>query len=285
MTARIASIATYLNEQRNSFGAAIEPHLDEIEMGFIAVQRLLEKTRIDAKDIDRIIFTSAGIRHVFPSAAAAIADRLNIHCNSFDINAGCTGMNQAIEVASNLNGETLVVCADNLSKTIDENDPTHFALRRFADGAAAVLVSHDLPGHEIIASFGETRAFFHQYYSASDGKIIRELPSDLKKSLSDTYLKSWYEIISKLLQFSDKDSTPKIFCNQGDVKLFEPLVDKLGMNMEDIITTSHGHAGGADALIGLSTHANILGDNAIILTSGVGFHFHGIILGVGQCKV
>lgn len=285
MTARIASIATYLNEQRNGFGAAIEPHLNEVDMGFIAVQRLLEKTRISALDIDRIIFTSAGIRHVFPSYAAAIADRLNINCNSFDINAGCTGMNQAIEVASNLNGETLVVCADNLSRTIDENDPTHFALRRFADGAAAVLVSHKLPGHEILASFGETHASFHQYYSASDGKIIRELPSELKSSLSDTYLKSWYEIISKLLQFSDNDANPTIFCNQGDIKLFEPLVERLGMSMENIIITSHGHAGGADALIGLSDHANIIDRNAIILTSGVGFHFHGIILGVGQCKV
>ena len=52
-----------------------------------------------------------------------------------------------------------------------------------------------------------------------------------------------------------------------------------------IIITSHGHAGGADALILLISHTDMMGKNAIVLTRGTGFHFQGIISGVGQCRV
>ena len=279
MKASIVSIATHVGSTINEFGAAVEPYYDEIEMGVCVAKKVMEKRPPNTCQISAIIFASAGIRHIFPSAAAAIGERLGLTCSSFDITAGCAAMGQAIELASNMDGLILVISADNLSKTISSAEPNHFALRKFADGAVALLVSSDgAIGHRILATNGQTHAFCHQYYGSENGIVKRNLPVEIKPKLSEEYLNAWASITHNLLNECPNIDNFEIFCNQGDQKIFKPLAEKLKMPQIRINQTGHGHAGGADPWIGLITNKPPNGSYVILLSSGIGFHFHGILL-------
>nr|WP_295033959.1 hypothetical protein [Shewanella sp.] len=195
--------------------------------------------------------------------------------------AGCAGVGQAIELASSMEGMILIISADNLSRTIDSEEPSHFALRQFADGAVGIIVSHNaVSGHRIVATNGQTNASFHQYYRSVNGVVKRNLPPEVKPLLSAAYLDAWTSITRKLLVKSLDTEQLWIFCNQGDKKLFEPLIDALDFPDVQLVNTNHGHAGGADPWIGLMADTPPKGSQAILLSSGIGFHFHGILLEV-----
>lgn len=286
MVARIAAMATYVGKEKSGYGTAIEPDLDEIAMGKLVAEKALSKLPLEPSEVTTVIFASAGIRAMFPSAAAEITGYLSLNCKSFDILAGCASFSQAIEIASRMNGLVLVVTADTLSRTVNTKDPSHSALTSFADGAAAVLISHDaLPGHRIMQAFGETQSFCHSYYGSQHGVIQRSLPSALKPRLREAYLNAWSSITTKLMNDIPEDIGPWVFCNQGDQQLFLPFKAKLERDVQSVIVTEHGHAGGADPWIGLMSHPCAKGQYAIMLASGIGFHFHGLLLEVGQCKV
>ncbi|MCK6263968.1 hypothetical protein KP803_11870 [Vibrio sp. ZSDE26] len=286
MVARIAAMATYIGQTKSASGTAIEPHLDEMAMGKLVADEVLCKIPIDRSSITMVIFASAGIRPIFPSGAASITAHLGLNCKSFDVLAGCGGFGQAIEIASLMDGSILVVTADTLSRTVSPNEPSHEPLKLFADGAAAVLISHDaLAGHRIINAFGETQPFCHSYYGASQGLVKRSLPPTLKPKLRDAYLNAWLSITRELINQITVKERPWVYCNQGDHQLFVPFMEEIKKDVQRIILTGHGHAGGADPWIGLMNHPLEQGQHAIMLASGIGFHFHGLLLEIGQCRV
>jgi 3-oxoacyl-[acyl-carrier-protein] synthase-3 len=278
MSVRIAALETYLGPDRNEFGAAVDSAQDEIEMAVSVARRAVARLPENAK-FDSIIFATCGIRQVFPSGAAAIADALGIDCPGFDVTAGCASMSIAMEVGARMPGSVLVVCSDNLSRTIDASDPSHAPLKSFGDGAAAAVIRRDAgPGPRLLAHRGKTLGRFRKFYGSKDGRLLRSIPADEKKELGEAYLSCWSEIGCELMALCPAGSVPWIYANQGDAKLFPRLAQALGLPEERVVRTEHGHAGGADPWVGLQLQPPPAGGLAILLGSGIGFTFHGTLL-------
>ena len=276
----IIALASHVGRARNQYGASIEPELDEIDLGLIVAREALNQLSKEQRNVDRIIFASSGIRQIFPCAAIEIASRLNQNCPAFDVSAACTSLGLAVESAASMKGRSLVIGADCMSRTIDSTDPSHRPLLTFADGAAAIVVDSDgqNQGQRIVGHHGLTDGRWRTFYGSEHGKLTRSLPREQKRHLRSCYISNWVQIIRHLRQLMPYSGRFRIYPNQGDKALFPALVSELGIAKDRIVATTHGHAGGADPWIGLDTCPLAAGESAILLSSGIGFEFHGILI-------
>lgn len=139
-------------------------------MGIKAVEGLLKKRGIDAKEIDLLICATVTPDMQFPATANLIADAIGGNNTfSFDINAACCGFLYALATAAKFveSGQykkVVVVGADKMSSIIDYTDRATCII--FGDGAGAVLLE---PSEEevgvmdsLLFSDGSGAQFLHQ---------------------------------------------------------------------------------------------------------------------------
>ncbi|MDF1499432.1 MAG: ketoacyl-ACP synthase III [Anaerolineales bacterium] len=116
-----------------------------------AACKALDRTDIDARDLDLIIVATSSPEHLFPATACLVQDNIGaVHAGAFDLSAACTGFifglnmaAQAIRTGSIQNA--LVIGSETLSRMVDWDDRTTCIL--FGDGAGAfVLQGSDEPG-------------------------------------------------------------------------------------------------------------------------------------------
>ena len=109
-----------------------------------AARAALAEAGAEASEIDLLICATVTPDMIFPTAAALMADTLELrNAAAYDLLAGCTGFMYAIAqaygmLASGLSKKALVVGADVLSKTLDWDDRSTVVL--FGDGAGAVVM-------------------------------------------------------------------------------------------------------------------------------------------------
>ncbi|MGD8553603.1 MAG: beta-ketoacyl-ACP synthase 3, partial [Anaerolineales bacterium] len=111
----------------------------------------LDRTELDARDLDLVIVATSTPEHLFPATACLVQDSIGaINAGAFDLSAACTGFifalnmaAQAIQTGSIENA--LVIGSETLSKLVNWDDRSTCIL--FGDGAGAfVLQSSDEPG-------------------------------------------------------------------------------------------------------------------------------------------
>jgi 3-oxoacyl-[acyl-carrier-protein] synthase-3 len=116
-----------------------------------AACRALDRTDIDARDIDLIIVATSSPEHLFPATACLVQDNIGaINAGAFDLSAACTGFiyglnmaGQAIRTGSIQNA--LVIGSETLSRLVNWDDRSTCIL--FGDGAGAfILQGSDEPG-------------------------------------------------------------------------------------------------------------------------------------------
>ncbi|AMW99579.1 3-oxoacyl-[acyl-carrier-protein] synthase III C-terminal domain-containing protein [Rummeliibacillus stabekisii] len=123
-----------------------DPNETPLTMGIKAVNAVLEKTKLTAKDLDMIIFTSQTPETTLPSNAIRLFDAIKPKAETivYDLNANCAGMTVALEQVSHyMKSNTslqyaLIVGADYWSLISDPEDPLCYTC--FADGAAAMII-------------------------------------------------------------------------------------------------------------------------------------------------
>ncbi|MCL2577675.1 MAG: ketoacyl-ACP synthase III [Defluviitaleaceae bacterium] len=107
-----------------------------------AARIALEKANLSPQEIEMIICPTIAGDFSFPSLACCLAQRLNVKCPAFDINAACSGFIYGLEIAESLISKyknILIVGADMMSRLIDWNDRASCVL--FGDGAGACVVT------------------------------------------------------------------------------------------------------------------------------------------------
>tara|TARA_B100001750_G_scaffold240340_1_gene249899 strand:+ start:13679 stop:14665 length:987 start_codon:yes stop_codon:yes gene_type:complete len=109
-----------------------------------AIEGLLKKKNINAKEIDLIICATATPDMLFPSTACIVADKIKaVNAFCFDLMAACSGFLFSLDAASKYieSGKykkIIVVGADKMSSIVDYTDRKTCVL--FGDGAGAVLL-------------------------------------------------------------------------------------------------------------------------------------------------
>jgi 3-oxoacyl-[acyl-carrier-protein] synthase-3 len=123
------------------------------DMAYRASVQALEKSRLDAGDIDAIIVTTTTPDAVMPSTACILQDKLGLRgIPAFDINAACSGWLYGISIArgfiaSGTAGNVLVAGVELQSRLLDKSDKGTYFL--FGDGAGATVVSGKVGGHPL----------------------------------------------------------------------------------------------------------------------------------------
>lgn len=114
------------------------------DMAVHAVNGLLEKRGIDAKEIDLIVFCTTTPDFVFPAAANLLADKIGAtNAWGFDLQAACSGFifgltTGAQFIESGKHKKVLVVGGDKMSSIINYEDRTTCII--FGDGCGCVLL-------------------------------------------------------------------------------------------------------------------------------------------------
>ncbi len=123
------------------------------DLAYKAAYRALQKTELDAKDIDLIICATITPDSFMPSVACMVQQRLGAtRAAAFDLSAACSGLIYGIACAASfietgMYQNILVIGAETLSKALDWTDRSTCVL--FGDGAGAVILSASHSGKGI----------------------------------------------------------------------------------------------------------------------------------------
>jgi 3-oxoacyl-[acyl-carrier-protein] synthase-3 len=113
-------------------------------LGINAVKEMIEKTKIDPKDIDLLIFATVTADMTFPATANIVATAVGaVNAFSYDISAACSGFLFALTtgasfIESGMYKKVVIVGGDKMSAIMDYTDRTTCII--FGDGAGCVLL-------------------------------------------------------------------------------------------------------------------------------------------------
>lgn len=152
---RTALPLDYIRTTRNQdTRAALEAaEITNAEAGRRAAEMAIERSGFTTSDIGMVIAGSCAPDTVSPAESCAIANSLGVEAPSVDINSACTSLIAAVNLLSWMNPDkapevVLVVAAERLTTCVDYTDRTAAVL--WGDGAAAAVLSHQVPGRAVI---------------------------------------------------------------------------------------------------------------------------------------
>jgi len=138
-----------------------------------AVEGLLKKRGIEAKDLDLIIFCTSTPDMLFPATANILADKIGaINAWGYDLQAACSGFifgltTGAQFIESGKHKKVLVVGGDKMSSVVNYKDRNTCIL--FGDGCGAVLLEPNEEGNGVIDSLLKTDGSGGQYLNIKGG--------------------------------------------------------------------------------------------------------------------
>jgi 3-oxoacyl-[acyl-carrier-protein] synthase III len=113
-------------------------------LGIEAVKDLIQKTKLDPKEIDLIIFATVTADMTFPATANIVATAVGaVNAFSYDMGAACSGFIYGLAtgasfIESGRYKKVVVIGGDKMSAILDYTDRTTCII--FGDGAGAVLL-------------------------------------------------------------------------------------------------------------------------------------------------
>jgi len=94
-------------------------HTSSLDLALGAYQNFIKKNKkFQTKNIHNLIFVTETNKFDFPGNSFLFASALNLNpkIGLYDLNFGCTGFVEALDLAYNLHGNSLIVCAETYSK-------------------------------------------------------------------------------------------------------------------------------------------------------------------------
>ena len=127
-----------------------DPNLGTSYLAIKAAEDLIQKKKLDPKEIDAVIVATATPDMMVASTAAYVASAIGAtEAFSFDLQAACSGFlygmsSAAAYIASGMYRKVLLIGADKMSSIIDYQDRATCII--FGDGAGAVLFEPNQDG-------------------------------------------------------------------------------------------------------------------------------------------
>jgi len=113
-----------------------------LDLALTAYKNFLRKNKnFDTKNVKNLVFVTETNNYNFPGNSFLFASKLNFDPKTklFDLNAGCTGFVDALDLAYKLNGNSLIICAETYSKHIKKFDRSTSPL--FSDGGSVFYLN------------------------------------------------------------------------------------------------------------------------------------------------
>ena len=225
-----------------------------VDMAYRASLKSIEKSNINAEDIDMIIVATTTPERAFPSTAVLLQNKLDIkNCFAFDINAACTGFIYALDVAdkyikNNSINNILVIGAEKMSALVDWSDRNTCVL--FGDGAGAVIISSSNNPGIISSTIGSNGNYKDLLTVNPDSDFIEMKGNDVFKIAVNTMGKIARETLDQHdLKIDDVDW---LIPHQANSRIINAIAKKLSLPSEKIIMTVGNHGNTSAASIPLA---------------------------------
>lgn len=223
-----------------------------IDLGTLAARKALENTGLEPGDIDVMVLGTAMPDQLMPTSVNMIADRLGINnLPTFQIQSGCTGAVQAMDLARHLllagsGRHALViggeVCAKHYDVTLDVKKlaPDELVnLLLFGDAAgAAVLTAEDVPDtlsvRRLLNRFtglGRPPGQSVDWFGLIDRASARQAVSEDYKAIEESVPVMASEILDELLEELEWSRTDidYLLPPQLSVKMTDRIVERLNV--------------------------------------------------------
>ena len=248
--------------------------VDELasDLGYKAALKAIEDSNITKDEIDLIIVGTSSPDKIAPSTACIIAEKLQVSCPGFDINAVCTGFLYGLNIATSLietgaYKTVLLIASETYSKI---TDTTNRDCVYFGDGAGAVVLKKSEEGwiSTEVYSDGRGKDGFVTPIGSTfimDGKAVFQagttnLPLAISKLLEDSGLT--IEDIDHLVP------------HQPGIKMLETIAHKVNLPFSKVVTVMDKYANIAAASIPIALDHSIktgrVKDGDLIMLASVG---------------
>jgi len=242
------------------------------DLGYHASINAIQDAKIDIKDIDLIIFVTSSPDRISPSTACIMAEKLQLKCPAFDVNAVCTGFVYGIELATSLINSNkykniLLVASETYSKITDWEDRNCVF---FGDGAGAVVLSTVEDGwiSTNVFSDGTGKEHFTCHHGEKfhmNGQAVYEfgttkLPTTILNSLNENDL--------------TVDDISWIVPHQPSIRILEKTAEVLDIPVDKVVLNMTNNANTAGASIPMALDKiykeNKIKNNDILVLPAVG---------------
>lgn len=260
-----------------------------------ALERATRGAGIKPGDIDALFYVGSEFKdYGVWMAATKIQNDLDIrNAFSFDISSMCVGMIVGLALAKRMGDlakNILIVAASKESYLVNYRDPKTLWLSDFADGASAVIVSHNYSRNSVLeSSFISDGRFYGAVVVKSLGAIMfkeDEQPhsrpyfeslmskEELKTSLEPTSRGNFVRVIKESLEksgFTAKD-VDLLVLNHMKRSFHMKILEDLGIPPEKSpYLDEYGHTQSSDVIIGLDLGLKrglVREGSVIVLASG-----------------
>ena len=233
------------------------------DLARVACERAIEAAGCEAEDVDLIIVATSTPDYIFPSTAALLQAKLGIrnNCAAFDVQAVCAGFIYGLTIAekfirSGSHKRALVVGAEVFSRILDWSDRSTCVL--FGDGAGAVVLeASDQPG--ILASALHADGSHHPILCVAGGVASGQVIGDpfLRMDGQAVFkfaVKVLGEVASEVLDKAGvtPESVNWLIPHQANLRIIQATAKRLGLSMDNVITTVDRHGNTSAASIPLA---------------------------------
>lgn len=264
-----------------------------------AIEQILDKTGLDAQDIDLILVATVTPDLVFPSTSNIVCDKIGAtNAWGFDLSAACSGFLYALETGSKFieNGQykNVIVCgADKMSAIIDYQDRNTCII--FGDGGGAVLLQ---PTEEevgvmdsILKADGSGREFLHQ---KAGGSLLPPSHETVDNRMHYVYqegktvfkfaVTNMAEVSRQIMDRNGLtgEDVDYLVAHQANLRIIDATAKRMELDDSKVLININKYgnttAGTIPLLLNDFEHKFKKGDNLILSTFGGGFTWGAIYL-------
>ena len=267
-------------------------------LGIKAVQGLLKKTNIDAKEIDLIICATATPDMIFPSTACIIADKVGAtNAFAYDLMAACSGFLYALSTGSKFietgtYKKVIIVGADKMSSIINYEDRATCII--FGDGGGAVMLepcNNGLGVQDSILKSGSGSEFLHMKAGGSAKPASHETIESKEhfvwqdgQTVFKAAVTSMADVSEEIMKRNNlcADDVAWLAPHQANQRIIDATARRIGVGNEKVMLNieKYGNTTNGTIPLCLWEWENQLnkGDNIILAAFGGGFTWGSIFI-------
>jgi len=269
------------------------------EVGYKAVNQLLEKTNTSPDEVDMLVCATVTPDRQFPATGNIISDKCGLkNAFSFDLNAGCSGFLYALVTASKFvesgsHKKIVVVGAEKMSSIVDYTDRATCPI--FGDGAGAVLLEPTTEDVGIIDSIlqsdGVGNIHLHQKAGGSEKPASHETVDAREHFIYQEGQAVFKWAVSKMADVSveimkrnglTSETLQWLVPHQANMRIIEATAQRMKLEKSKVMINiqKYGNTTAATLPLCLWEWEDQLkkGDNIILASFGAGFTWGSIYL-------
>jgi 3-oxoacyl-[acyl-carrier-protein] synthase-3 len=249
-----------------------------VDLATAAGTRALERSGVDAADLDLVLVATCTADALLPNAAPLVARRLGAaRAGAIDVGAACTGLLSALELAgaaieAGRARAAIVIGAELLSRVIDYDDRRTAGL--FGDGAGAVVLATGTAGE-----LGPIR--LHSDASGADLITLSHAERKVRMDGRATFRAAVARLSEVTLEVTSEAGTAleqiDLFVyHQANSRILSAVGERLGLDSDRVVDSIalHGNTSAASIPIALDRAVAdgrlTAGDTVLLAAFGAG---------------